>query len=105
MKENNIDRQLREIIKKELPAARRDPWFVRKTMNRLPEKQTPLLSRWERRAYLVSALILLVMWVLTGVDIYNNPVLTVSALLKPAVLSVFSLSLMVSVAVPYMKRS
>ncbi|MDE7153836.1 MAG: hypothetical protein K2O00_05270 [Muribaculaceae bacterium] len=105
MKENDLDRQLRETIKKELPEARRDEWFVRKTMNRLPDKQVPLFSRWERLAYLMSALILIVMWVFAGVDIINNPVLTVSSLLKPAVLSLMSLSLMAAVAVPYMKRS
>lgn len=105
MKQNNIDSQLRELMKRELPRERRDPWFVRKTMNRLPQKPAPLFSRFERIAYAISGVILAVLWCLSAVEIITNPVLTVSALMQPVLLTIMSLSLIAAIAVPYMKRS
>lgn len=105
MKQNDIDNQLRELLKKELPSERRDPWFVRKTMNRLPQKATPLLSRWERLAYSLSALILAILWCVTAVNIITNPVLTVSALMQPVILTIISLILIGAVAIPYLRRN
>lgn len=105
MKQNDIDNQLRELLKKELPSERRDPWFVRKTMNRLPQKATPLLSRWERLAYSLNALILVILWCVTAVNIITNPVLTVSALMQPVILTIISLILIGAVAIPYLRRN
>ncbi|MDE6265791.1 MAG: hypothetical protein K2M07_00375 [Muribaculaceae bacterium] len=105
MKKTEIDRQLGELIKKELPVERRDPWFVKKTMNRLPEKQAPLFSRWERLAYTLSGLLLVVLWCLTAVNIISNPVLTVSALMQPVMLTIVSLILIGAVSIPYLRRN
>lgn len=105
MKQTDTDKQLRELIKKELPAERRDPWFIRKTMNRLPHKPAPVFSRWERLAYLLSGLLLAVLWAVTAFNLINSPVLTVSSLLQPVLLTLMSLALMAAIAVPYLKRS
>ena len=37
-KANNIDKDLRQLMHDRLPDAPADPWFVRKVMNRLPDK-------------------------------------------------------------------
>ncbi len=56
------DEHLRELLHKELPMERRDQWFTRKVMNRLPEKERPLFSTVEKVTFVVVALALAVGW-------------------------------------------
>ena len=39
MIKNIDDTELKQLLKKELPKAPENPWFTRKVMNRLPEKE------------------------------------------------------------------
>lgn len=45
----NEDVKLSELFKTELPEAPHDPWFVRKTMNRLPDKQNKFTGKFFSR--------------------------------------------------------
>lgn len=56
------DDRLKELFKKELPQAPRNPWFVRKVINRLPEKEAPACSRIEYICYAVAAVCLAAAW-------------------------------------------
>ena len=35
---DNLDKRISDMLKHDLPDAERNPWFVRRVMNRLPEK-------------------------------------------------------------------
>ena len=76
---NNIDENLRNLFQKELPKERRDEWFVRKTMNRLPHKPAPLFSPWVKLAYVLSGVIMLVLWIITAMNIIGGDVGTAAA--------------------------
>lgn len=47
MKETETDIRLRATFKKELPPAPVSPWFTRKVLNRLPERQRNLAGKIE----------------------------------------------------------
>ncbi len=47
MKETETDIRLRTTFKKELPPAPVSPWFTRKVLNRLPERQRNLAGKIE----------------------------------------------------------
>ena len=57
MKRNNIDDiKMRELLDKNLPQAPHNDWFVKKTLNRLPEKHRSSVSIIEIAAYLIAIL-------------------------------------------------
>lgn len=57
MKQNNInDIKMRELLDKNLPQAPHNDWFVKKTLNRLPEKHSSSVSIIEIVAYLIAIL-------------------------------------------------
>lgn len=57
MKRNNIDNiKIRELLEKNLPQAPRNDWFIKKTMNRLPEKCHSSISIIEVVGYLIATL-------------------------------------------------
>lgn len=57
MKRNNIDDiKIRELFEKNLPQAPRNDWFIKKTMNRLPEKSHSYISIIEVVGYLIATL-------------------------------------------------
>lgn len=59
---DDIDQQLRATLKRELPRERSDKWFVKKVMNRLPDKRRPTYSKPELISYGLSILILISGW-------------------------------------------
>lgn len=48
--------QIRELLDKNLPQAPQNEWFIRKTINRLPEKHSSSVSTIEIVAYLIAIL-------------------------------------------------
>lgn len=78
MNDKEKDKQIARFLKENLPLERRDPWFVRKTMNRLPEKRRRLFTGWEIASFIASFMVLigLLAWRL-GV-LYYSPVVQVS---------------------------
>ncbi|MBE6318960.1 MAG: hypothetical protein E7081_08315 [Bacteroidales bacterium] len=60
MKRNNSDDiQIRELLDKSLPQATRNDWFVKKTLNRLPEKRRSPVSIIEIIGYIIAILIII----------------------------------------------
>lgn len=53
------DDQLKQLFNDTLPQAPRNPWFVKKVMNRLPEKRRASSYSWiEYASYILSVLLL-----------------------------------------------
>lgn len=61
---DDIDLRLKELIKKDAGNAPADGWFVRKTMNRLPDKRrSRIFSPAETVSYIVSFLLICAIWI------------------------------------------
>ena len=70
MKRNNSnDIQIRELLDKFLPQAPRNDWFVKKTLNRLPQKQGNTISIIEIAGYVIA---ILAISAIEGNIIYNE---------------------------------
>ena len=77
-KNNTLDdRQLSQLMKKELPAAPANPWFTRKVMNRLPAKGPHIYSWIEYTAYAIALVALIVFWCIFYNDIKESGKLTI----------------------------
>lgn len=53
------DEQLKALFKESLPQAPGNPWFVKKVMNRLPEKRSTGTYSWIEYAAYIAAIVLL----------------------------------------------
>lgn len=104
MDEKNIDISLKRLFKDQLPKERKDEWFVRKTMNRLPERRRPTFSVPEIVSYVLSALILLSGWVWLWARFNHEDSLTYGSLMMGGVLMIASFSLLGAVMYPIIKR-
>ena len=56
------DDKLRALLHDRLPQAPRNPWFVRKVMNRLPAKDSPAYSRIEYITYIIAIIAVIAGW-------------------------------------------
>lgn len=76
------DKQLKALFHDRLPEAPRNPWFVRKVMNRLPAKDTPAYYWIEYISYIIALAAVTAGWwhfvngiketgVITGGDLIN----------------------------------
>lgn len=98
------DDELRSLFKTQLPKERRDEWFVKKTMNRLPERRRSTFSKPEVVSYIVSALILVSAWIWLWVRLHGEQSLTYGTLMSAAAIILMSLGLVGAIAYPIVKR-
>lgn len=104
MSEKQIDASLRQLFKEELPRERKDEWFVKKTLNRLPEKRRPTFSRPEIISYVLSVLMLISGWVWLWIRFHQESVLTYGTLMISGALIVVSFGVLGSIMYPIVKR-
>lgn len=102
---DNIDESLRILLKRDLPKERNDEWFVRKVMNRLPEKRNPTFSRPELISFILSALILISGWLWLWNRFTTEESLTYSSLAMGGTLIVMTFGLLGAVAYPILRRN
>lgn len=107
MKKNidNIDDALKHLIQRDLPKERKDEWFVRKVMNRLPEKRKPTFSRPELISFVLSTLILISGWAWLWSRFNTEESLTYSSLAMGGALIVMTFGLLVTVVYPILRRN
>ena len=74
------DKALRELFNKELPAARENPWFVNKVLNRLPPRRNPgaLLEKWIFLLCFIAAIVCMIVEI---VNVVHLPVIYVKNVL------------------------
>ena len=104
MKRSEEDIKLAEKLKNSAPQAPENEWFVRKVMNRLPQKRRPVYSRAEVFTLVLSAILLLVGWCMQISHMLTSPVITSLDLVYSGVLFISSLAFMGYVAYPMLKR-
>lgn len=105
MTHNKQDKVLARIIKEELPEAPKDEWFVKKTMNRLPEKRSSVFSKPEIVCYILSAIIIVTGWAWLIYSIHTSGVVTITNIIICAMLFFSVLLLSASIAIPLIRRS
>lgn len=76
------DLRFGKYLRENLPQARKDEWFVRKTMNRLPPKQQHLFSNAELISYIAAAAVLISWGVYLCTSILSSPVWTSADMLN-----------------------
>ncbi len=105
MKDNKIiDHHISEIIKKQLPDAPADQWFVKKTMNRLPEKRKRMRSTAEIISYALSVVIIIAGWVWQLTGIYISKTITMENILISASLFFSAILITLSISIPILKE-
>lgn len=88
--EAELDRCLSEMLKTSLPDARENPWFTRRVMHRLPEKNRFAgLSIWQWVCYLLGGIAYVVAIVLAG------KWLSLSGFSETSLLAVAAMSLLI----------
>lgn len=105
MKRNNSDDiQIRELLDKSLPQAPRNDWFVKKTLNRLPQKQGNIISIIEIAGYVIATLAIIA---IEGNIIYNvttTGILTLNDIVWIVSLNVALLSIIISIFSPQLRN-
>ena len=98
------DKKIADFLKENLPAERNDDWFVRKTMNRLPERRRRLFSGWEIASFIVSFIVLTVLlaWQLTG--LYTGSVIQTSDYILLCSITLGYVFLLFSIVMPAVRR-
>ncbi len=98
------DARLKELFKKELPQAPRNPWFVRKVINRLPEKETPTGSRIESMSYLIAVIALIAAWCKFAIGVSAAGVFTGGDLIRLLLTGAVSTIIALSYLAPRVRR-
>lgn len=105
MKRNNSDDiQIRELLDKSLPQAPRNDWFVKKTLNRLPQKQGNTISIIEIAGYVIAILAIIA---IEGYIIHNvttTGTLTLNNIVWIVSLNVALLSIIISIFSPQLRN-
>ncbi len=102
---DNIDDTLRSLIKRDLPIERKDEWFVKKVMNRLPEKRKPTFSRPELISFVFSIFILISGWLWLWNRFNTEESLTYGSLAMGGVLIVMTFGLLATIAYPILRHN
>lgn len=103
--EQSRDRQLKSLIKEELPHAPSDEWFANKVMNRLPEKRHGFhASLPEKICYGMGAVFLIAAWVYS-ITFTNANGITPISITMAVVLPVLTLFCIGIFAIPAIKRA
>lgn len=101
----NIDSEIGRIMKKDLPMERTDQWFVKKVMNRLPEKRKPIFSRSEIISFIVTALVLIVAAVWKSTSVINTGYATLYDIIVLCCIATGVMLLLGYITIPVLKRS
>lgn len=108
MNENNhtpvSDSRLKELFREQLPQAPRNPWFVRKVMNRLPAKNTLAYSWIEYASYIIAVICLVTGWWRLCAGIKEAGVFTGGDLINMLALGVVSAITAISFLAPRVRR-
>ena len=93
MKETIDDIELRQLLKKSVPEKAENQWFVKKVLNRLPEK-TNYYGLAEKLLYVVGSVLCIVYWIYY-IDTAHFTVITVRDLMMMGLMGVVTLVVMV----------
>ena len=99
------DKDISELLKRNLPKAPPEPWFTRKVMARLPERKRFWAGWIETVACAVGLVVTLVFGVIYGVGLMQEPVLTVSDITITGLMAAMAGALAWNVGCAFMPRA
>ncbi len=102
---NNIDDNgLKELFQRELPKAPENPWFTRKVMNRLPEKEPKVFSWIEYLSYAIAIVGLVIYWAIFCRDLKEAATITMQDVVSYVALTTAGFFIAISFVAPNVKR-
>lgn len=104
MIKNIDDTELKQLFKKELPQAPENPWFTRKVMNRLPEKEFKVFSWIEYLSYAIAIVGLVIYWAIFCRDLKEAATITMQDIISYTALTVTGFFIAISFVAPKVKR-
>ncbi len=104
MKRDKLDETLGRLLKEQVSEAPQNEWFVRKVMNRLPEKRQSVFSKAEIFSFAIVSVILIAFWGIQVVRLTTSDVITVTDLVGVFALFLCSVSFLCYIAYPVLKR-
>lgn len=103
MKDKN-DIYFKELFREELPQAPRNPWFVKKVLNRLPDKSPKAYTWVEYLSYILSAAGLVAAWLMLLHKVDTKDVIEMSDIMGFAVILVMGMVVALSFIAPWAKK-
>ncbi|MBQ3605766.1 MAG: hypothetical protein II990_05885 [Muribaculaceae bacterium] len=101
---NSDDIQIRELLDKSLPQAPRNDWFVKKTLNRLPQKQGNTISIIEIAGYVIAILAIIAIEDNIIYNVTTTGTLTLNDIVWIVSLNVALLSIIISIFSPQLRN-
>lgn len=102
-KKTTEDRQIRELLNKNLEQAPLDDLFVKKMLNRLPNKRKHATSIFEIIGYVIALTAILLFNALKGYSIINSGVVTINDIVLLVSLNAMIFPILGSILRPYFK--
>jgi hypothetical protein len=99
-----LDKDLKTLLDKELPAAPADEWFTRKVMNRLPEAEAKPKVGWIDKAIDIVVAMALVGWWIAAMVSTMHYGLTVGTLCMAIMLPCLTVFLIIVYWAPWLRR-
>lgn len=104
MKKSKEEIELAKLLKEQIKPAPENGWFVRKVMNRLPEKSQSFFSKSEILSFIICGIILIAGWCYQIIHVTTAQFITTADLFGVSAMFIFSLALMSYIAYPLLKK-
>lgn len=101
---SKTDQQLSELLKSTLPEAPYNPWFTRKVLNRLPEKNQRTAATIEMCVCVIGVIITIIFGVRYAIESYSSDYITVQTLVGYGIYLTLFGALVANIAMPLVKR-
>lgn len=98
------DDELHHLLKNTLPFPPVSPWFTRKVLNRLPEKNKAIAGKIELAACIIGLIFTIIYGVLFVVRTYNSSVITYGDMLTYAIYLTLGITLTYNIITPFLLR-
>lgn len=106
MKQNDIeDLKIRQLLDKKLSQAPQNEWFVKKVINRLPEKRRSSISIIEILGYTIATLVILGIEIDIVCDISNVGAITLNNIVWLSSLNITLIAIVASIFAPLFRNS
>ncbi len=99
------DIKLKEKLKRDLPNAPHNPWFVQKVMNRLPERKNNIASVIEYAGFIIAGIILGFYWYMLVSNTAQSDVIVVKDIIHYAILVTMTFSLAIGFLVSLLQKN
>lgn len=106
MKKDTLeDIKLRELLNNKLPQAPQNDWFVKKVMNRIPEKRRGSISIIEIIGYATAILVIFGVEISIGYNIATTGTLTLTDIVWLITLNTTLITVLIAIITPHFRQN